>query len=57
LEEYRTRVEKGEIDSARALELRRELEGEFGAGAEELQLADLVIAKWKALRHGKAGKQ
>jgi hypothetical protein len=57
LEEYRALVEEGEIDSARALELRRELEGEFGAGSEELQLADLVIAKWKALQHGKSGKQ
>jgi predicted ATP-binding protein involved in virulence len=57
LDDYQALIEQGQIDSPRTLELRRELEREFGASSEELQLADLVIAKWKALRHGRASKQ
>jgi len=56
VEEYQALVEKGDIDSPRSRELRQELEREFGVNSEELQLADLVIAKWQALRHGRGPK-
>jgi predicted ATP-binding protein involved in virulence len=56
LEEYQDLIERGEIDSSRALELRRELETRYGSASEEMQLADLVIARWKALRRGKDAK-
>ena len=56
LEEYQDLIEKGEIDSTKAMQLRRELEAQYGAASEEMQLADLVIARWKALRRGKDSK-
>jgi len=53
LEEYRSLIENGEIESQKTLALRKELEAQFGGHSEELQLADLVIARWKAKRRGK----
>lgn len=56
LEEYRDLIEKGEIDSNRASDLRRQVEEFYGAGAEELEMADLVIARWRATRKARGNK-
>lgn len=50
LEEYRDLIERGQIDSPEALALRRRVEEFFGPGSEELEMADLVIARWKAIQ-------
>jgi len=56
LEEYRDVIERGEIDSPKALELRQRVEQFYGTEAEEVDLANLVIARWKAIRQSRGGK-
>jgi predicted ATP-binding protein involved in virulence len=56
LQEYQDLIEQGDVDSNRASHLRRELELQFGPASEEMQLADLVIARWNALRRGRDSK-
>ncbi len=55
LVEYHQLIEHGEIDSERAGKLRRELGQHFGQASEEMQLADLVVARWKATRKAQGG--
>jgi len=50
---YLERVRQGDIDSKKVLELRKQLEEAYGSDYQQLQIADMIINKYKALNKAK----
>jgi len=46
---YLEKVRQGDIDSKDVLQLRKRLEEAYGSGYQQLQIADMIINKYKAL--------
>ena len=46
---YLEKIKQGDIDSKEVLELRKQLEEAYGSNYQQLQIADMIINKYKAL--------
>ena len=53
LNSYLKKVRKGDIDSIEVLELRKQLEEAYDSDYQQLQIADMIINKYKALNKAK----